>query len=378
MIRPFSTLLTLLALVCFSVQARAQAVSDATVGLSIPLQGRFAPVAKRVEFGALLAVQNLRGTTQEVTAKLVPSACEANAQSGKAAQEAASLLDQKSAIVIGNLCFRHAATLAKALNTANGSTPTVPVIALDTRNSGLDRLRRVQGLPLYTLSPAADAEARTVVEQILPQLNGAPWALVDDGSVYGRSLSDAIRLLAEEAGVKPTVVDSFRPLQSTQIGLMRRLRQSGVEAAFLAAGPEDIVTIMGNARTLSLNWTFAAGEQAILLPFTSGASTVPDGFLMAAPHLPKLNAAPELLEKLKGEEDRIEPALLSGYIAMQIAAQALAKADAVTGLPDLTQYTFDTLAGPLRFNQEGRATPIPFAVHRWERGRFLAPQQGQN
>ncbi|MEM9733949.1 MAG: ABC transporter substrate-binding protein [Pseudomonadota bacterium] len=352
--------------------------SGSVIGLSLPLEGRFGVVAQKVEFGARLGVQQLRSGGQDVTLKLVNSACNANAAIEEASKEAAALLEARADIVIGSLCFRHAVALAKALNTADGTTPTIPVIALNTRNSGLDRLRRVQNVPLYALSAPADAEATAVVETILPRFNGVPWALVDDGSVYGRSLTDAIRLKAEQAGLRPTVVDNFRPLQTTQIGLMRRLRQSGVEAVFMAAGPEDIVTLLTNARTLSLNWQFAAGEQAILLPFTSGATSVPDGLLMAAPQMPKVQTTAEVLEKLKGEEDRVEPELLLGYLATQIAAQALEARDPVKGLPNLTGNEFNTLVGPLSFNREGRATPIPFGLFEWINGSFKTVPPVQN
>ncbi|MEL6783022.1 MAG: ABC transporter substrate-binding protein [Pseudomonadota bacterium] len=361
---------------CITGQALAQ-TGEKIIGLSLPLEGRFGPVAQKVEFGARLALEQMRGAGENTTLKLVPSACNANAAIEQASTEAAALLEAKADIVIGSLCFRHAVALAKALNTADGTTPTIPLIALDTRNSGLDRLRRVQNVPLYSLSAAADAEAMAVVQQILPRFKGVPWALVDDGSVYGRSLTDAVRLAAEQVGMKPTVVDNFRPLQTTQIGLMRRLRQSGVEAVFIAAGPEDVVTLLSNARTLSLNWQFAAGEQAILLPFTAGASTVPQGFLMAAPQMPALQTTPELLEKLKGEEDRVEPELLLGFLAVQVAAKALEGRNPTKGLPDFTGQSFNTLVGPLQFNDEGRATPIPFGIFRWNNGSFspVPPQQ---
>ena len=89
----------------------------------------------------------------------------------------------------------------------------------------MNRLREVEGLSLWSLSNAPDGEARAIVDLVLPQFQNRPYAIIDDGSVYGRALADDIRLLAEEAGSRPILSSNFRPLQTTQISLLRRLRK---------------------------------------------------------------------------------------------------------------------------------------------------------
>jgi len=334
--------LTYLLVLCFCSPLWAADV----IGLSLPLKGRYAPVTERMEFGALQAVEELRKQGRDITLVTVDDGCDEK----QIATTANKFLEARAKIVVGPVCFDFAAKLAKALNTEDGSTPTVPVIASNTRNKLITRLLEVDDLPLYALSSAADAEARAVVEQIIPTFGSRPFAILDDGSVYGRALSDEIRLIGEELGARPIESTNFRPLQTSQIALLRRLQKSGIEALFIAASPEDVVTIATDMRTLGLNWPIGTGERGALLPYIATDPSVLNNLTMVSERMT--------------ETDRH---VMQGQALIEIAARALQ-----TETPKLEKTVFETVFGPIKFTASGQAEPLAFQALKWKDGAFTA------
>ena len=352
------TLLSLLFLLTGAF-AHAQDV----IGLSLPLSGRSSPVAERIEFGALAAVNKLKADGFDIRLVLVDDGCDER----KVPEAVEKLRAERVKIVVGPVCFDVARQIAASINGEDGAT--VPVIALNTRNPLLNRYRDNDGLPLFEISNSPEDEAQAVVEQILPRFEGKPFAILDDGSVYGRGLADQVRLLAQEAALTPVENANFRPLQTTQISVLRRLKRSGVEALFLAASPEDIVTISNDLKGLQYGWIMGVGETAQLLPFALNAEAVPDGLLMVRPRdLPTNNAA-DLLARLKNDKVEVEDSLLLGHVLVEIAAIF-----ARDGEAKLQGKNFETVIGPVSFGADGRAKLTPFALYRWQNGAFGTAQ----
>lgn len=333
------------------------------VGLSLALDGRLSPIAKRMEFGAQLAVQKLNRTGHDIELALVNDSCEVE----KVPAIAKSLHESEAKIVVGPMCFRIAAALADYAKRSKGSINSIPVLATNTRNQLLTRLRDVDELPLFALSNSPDAEARAVVDMILPRFQNRPFAILDDGSVYGRALADNIRELSEQTGLRAVINTNFRPLQTTQIAMLRRLRKSGVEAVFIAAAAEDVVTIANDIRKLKLNWLIATGERGKLLPYAA----TPDSNMAGVMMVSERELATEKLEKQIGDigELELENSLLLGHALIEIAGSAIKR-----GIVDLTGETFETIIGSLKFDQNGRAAPMPFVLSQWQDGAFEVVQ----
>ena len=351
--------------------ASTSVMAAEVIGLSLPLDGRLAPVAKRMEYGAQLAVQKLVRQGRDVQLVLVDDGCDVD----KAPAVAQNLIDAKAEIVVGPLCFRSATAMAKEFKDKAYASPPKAIITTNTRNKLLQRLREVDELSLFSLSNAPNAEAQAVVDLILPRFQGRPFAILDDGSVYGRALADDIRDLGEPAGLRAVVNSNFRPLQTTQIALLRRLRKSGVEAVFIAAAAEDVVTIANDIRTLKLDWMVATGERGQLLPYSITPDSNMSGMLMVR----ERGLATEEIESKLGDlasvgatapdEQEIEDSLLWGHALVEIGAEALSR-----GLSDLSGQTFDTIIGPMTFDAVGRASPAPFILLQWQDGAFEVMQ----
>ncbi|MEM1038321.1 MAG: ABC transporter substrate-binding protein [Pseudomonadota bacterium] len=351
----------------------AQDTQNTKVGLSLPLTGRFAPVARQVEFGAMAALTAHKNAGGKSEIVLFDDQCDP-----ERAKAAATIFEkQKVPVITGPLCFAFAKSLALALKEnalqRGANKSSTAIFTLETRNNDLARARQVEELALASLSKAHDAEAAAIVDLILPRIADRPFAILDDGSIYGRGLSDAVRLKAEQGGLKPVITANFRPLQTSQRALLRRLARSGVEAVFVAASAEDIITIAKDMATLNMSWAIATGETASLLSFTPGATLLPEGLLAVLPAIPAVTPESINIPAKSDEADEgqavlpLEGPVLLGYAAMEVAlafAQKPATERAIAGA------SYDTVLGPLTFDQSARAPVFPFQLMRWTNGAF--------
>jgi branched-chain amino acid transport system substrate-binding protein len=322
------------------------------IGQAIPLSGIPNEVSSRLELGLSIAATEARQRGAHITVTLADSGC-----SKEAAQLAGETLKQADVqIVIGPLCALAAATIAEIVK-------PVPVIALDTRNPLLARQRDIGDLALFELGADADAEARAIVEKVLPRFKGAPFALLDDGGIYGRGLSDAIRLTAEEAGLSPAEVATFRPGQDSQKPLLRRLARSGIKAIVVLAPAEDISRLASDLAELDLGWQIAAGEAGRLLPLADGTENVPDGVMAVFPTNPSEAATEALTDRIVGQDARVEDLIVAAHALMSVAV-------AYDPSRLLETQSFPTLLGNVTFGTDGRATPLAFALYTWRNGAF--------
>lgn len=329
----------------------APALSAEVIGLSLPMSKRYAEISKRFELGALIAQGQLNDLGRDIEIKLVDDNCD----SATVPELSKQLTDAKA--IIGLPCFKVATQLARAFK---ANQMTVPVLTMRTRNPALKRLREVENLSIIEFSNAPDAEAKAVMEFILPKFGSKPYAILDDGSVYGRGLADTVRLLAEQNGLKPITNANFRPLQTNQRALIRRLQRSGVEAVFIAADAEDVATIANDIAALNLTWPVATGEQISLLPFAEGAKKIKGQVIAVAPTARALLTTE--IQKISTVLDAsTEPEIVLGYVMVEVASQLIKTPDA---------KEFETILGKVKIGPDARINVEPFQLYQWSNGQL--------
>lgn len=334
----------------FCLFATSAGAAD-VLGISLPLSGRFAALGGEMEMGMLKAIEDhARTGGRRPRIALVDDRCET--AGGVSGLE--TLREREAEIVIGVPCFEPALVYGDALD--------VPILAVGLRHAEVED--RVAAGRLTVLGASPDAEAVAAADLILPRWRNTPFAIVDDGGVYGRALAGRLQELAAARGLRPQLLATFRPLQSTQAALVRRLANAGIQAVFVAGEAEDAATIARDAKRLG-NMTVATGESGALLPFVDGAAETPAILTATRPSRRDLPQTALLAERMDVRGDFPSDPFLEGYALAQVALDVLN-----TGA-DLRAATFDTVLGELDFSS-GRAASQPFALHRWN-GETLEP-----
>ncbi|MDX8493266.1 ABC transporter substrate-binding protein [Mesorhizobium sp. VK22B] len=345
---------TLAALFWLSLAASANA--DMLVGVAAPLSGPSAILGKQIEAGSGLAAE-----AQGIAVKTVDDACTADGGAAAARQ----FVDAKVSVVVGFLCTEAIEAALPILKDAN-----IPVIAIGVRTESLTDRRAKTGWPVYRLGPRGDDE-RNAVATILTRLwQNDLFAIVDDGTIYGREIAETFRTAAEQAALKPVFVDTFRPQLDNQIGLIGRLKKAGATKVF-AGGDGDDIAIMGrDAAQLDVGITFAGGET-----LRTPTDDVPyaDGTLMIAlPEWAEI-ADPKVVQAFGERKIVTDGYTLPAYAAVEAAKAATADAESSgKSLAEaLTGHDFATAIGTIRFDEKGDLSQNPFRAFRFDGSRFV-------
>lgn len=353
-VRPLLTSLTILSLACIPALAQAE-----VIGLAVPLSGSSAQLGAQMRDGANAAVNAI--SDRPVTLDVRDDLC--TAEGG--AQAARAFVEAKAVFVVGFLCHDAIAAALPILSAAN-----IPVITPGVRTDSLTDGREKSGWPVYRLAPRDDGEARAVADLLLPQWRSELFAVVDDGTIYGRDLAESFRATAETSGLQPVFTDNYRPQLENQIGLVGRLRRAGATRAFVGGDREDVAIMGRDAAQLGYALQIAGGEA--LRAATVNTAPAVDTLMVAPPDWSKAGRA-ETLQALRDAGIEPDGYVLPTYAAVEVVVTALT--DAETSDQTLRQIldreAFTTAIGEIRFDPKGDLAENPYRLYRFDGTDFV-------
>lgn len=264
------------------------------------------------------------------------------------AQVAEDLLAADADAAVGLICW---GTLRAALR--EGTLDGLPLLTTGVRAAELTDRARAEGWEVWRLAPRAEAEAEAVAAHIFARWRDRPYAVIDDGTIYGRELAASVLGLLLARGSEPVLADTFRPAISRQFGLVRRLQGAGPSHLFVAGERRDVAIIARDAAAAGLDLTVLGGDALRAVDDDVPLPTGVEGIVLG-------------------------PALAEGYeaptraaVEVLLAAAETARRDGIT-LPDaLDAGAFETAIGPVRFDARRDVRGNPFVHAVWNGERFV-------
>ncbi|MBZ9771116.1 branched-chain amino acid ABC transporter substrate-binding protein [Mesorhizobium sp. CO1-1-8] len=346
---------TTIAALFWLFMASAASAQTLLVGVSAPLSGPSAILGKQIEAGTGLAAE-----ANGIELKTVDDACTADGGAAAAREFAAAKVN----IVVGFLCTEAIEAAMPILKDAN-----IPVITVGVRTESLTDRRAKTGWPVYRLGPRGDDERNTVASALIHLWQNELFAIIDDGTIYGREIAETLRAAAEQAALKPVFIDTFRPQLDNQIGMIGRLKKAGATHVF-AGGDGDDIAIMGrDAAQLQAGIVFAGGENLRTPP---GDVPYAVGTLMIAPPEWADVADPKVLAAFATQKIVPDGYTLPAFAAIEVAkaASGLSESSGKPLTEALTGQDFTTAIGPIRFDAKGDLSKSPYRVFRFDGTRF--------
>lgn len=327
-----------------------------TIGVAAPLSGSSAILGKQIEAGASLAAR-----AGGVALKTADDACTAKG----GAQAARAFVEAKVDAVVGFLCTEAIEAALPILKAAD-----IPVITVGVRTDSLTDGRAKTGWPVFRLGPRGNAERQAAADLITRLWRNDPFAVIDDGTIYGREIAETVRASAERSGLEPVFVDTFRPQMDNQIGLIGRLKKAGATRVFAGGDGADVAIMTRDAAKLDAAMVFAGGETLRMAP---GDMPYAAGTLMIA--LPQWAAIADskVLDAFAAAGVIPDGYALPAYAAVEVvrAASARAASDGAPLETMLAGHDFTSAIGPVRFDDKGDLTQNPYRAFRFEGTQFL-------
>src|SRR5690606_11383306 len=154
-----------------------------------PIAGPMEVLGRQMRDGASLAAQ-------AAGAELIVADTSCSAEGG--ARAAREFVAGDVQVVVGFLCAEAIEAALPILTEAG-----IPTITSGVRTDRLTDRRDRTGWLVWRVAPRADAEAAAVADILVERWRRALFAIVDDGTIYGRDLSETLRLAVELAGLQP-------------------------------------------------------------------------------------------------------------------------------------------------------------------------------
>jgi len=336
---------------CLSVQ-RAQADS-LRIGIVAPLTGSSDRLGRQIVDGATAAAG-------DATLETADDSC-----TGSGGEQAArQMVSAGVAVVVGFLCTESIEAALPILRDAK-----IPVVTPGVRTASLTDRRSKTKFPVYRLAPRDDSESEAAARLLTKLWQDRLFAIIDDGTIYGRDLAETFRAAAEQQALKPVFVDTFRPQMDNQVGLIGRLRKAGATDVFVG-GDRDDVAIMGrDAANLGAGMVFAGGES---LRAAKGDVDLAAGTLMVG--LPEWSeiADPEAISTIGSRGVVPEGYALPAFAAMQVALAAAARPWTEEAADARFAGDFSTALGPIRFDDKGDLAQNPYRLFSFDGKAFVA------
>lgn len=334
----------------------AKAQNDVPIGVSAPLSDYFSVIGDQIEAGARAAQEKAGGGSLE----FFDDACEPDG----GARTAEAMIDAGVAVAVGYPCIESFDTAMPILAEAD-----IPLILLGVQSEAIAVERRKGNWPVLRLSPKSSDEADAIADYMKRAWRDVNFAIIDDGTLYGRELAEAVRFRMEDDNLKPVFADTYRPQLDNQVALIRRLQKAGATHVFVGGDASDAAIIGANAARIGVPLTLAGGT-AFLAPASAG--TLSDGTVLVA-----LPAWPDAMDKPSAAADAPAGAahpgnsyLVPAYASVQIAHAIFDDRDPGEGFffGDLLGRTFDTVLGPISFDGNGDVSRNLFRIFVIENG----------
>ena len=253
----------------------------------------------------------------------------------------------------------------------------IPAISLSIRSEVLMQDSLKKKWPFFRMAPSTGAERDAIAEAIFTHWKDKPFALLDDGTILSREMTDSVRQILEQKGMSAAFIDNFRPAQEVQTQLMRRLRQANVTHVFAASDRNDMSILARDAKAAGINLTFLGGDA--LKGMNQPVPLEKGVYAVTLPEASSLPSAKTAIELMQSEKKLPEGYVLPAYSAIELVAEA-AEIASGSGAPlsdALIDTPYTTATGEIRFGQNHELSGNPYRLLVWNGEAFVDPQASQ-
>ncbi len=340
----------------------------ATVGpMSVtPMTGQYAMFGEELQRGAEMAVRDVNaggGVNGEPLKLLIgDDACDP----GLAVQVAEELVRQGVVFVDGHFC-------------SGASLPASQVyhdkgVLMITPASINSRLTEQGFANVFRTCGRDDTQGSFAADYVVDNRLAERVAIVQDQSAFGQGIAGEFRKGLNGRGVREVMDEPISQGDNDFGALIARMRDAGVQLVYFGGYHTEAGLFVRQAHSQGLAATVMVNSAMVSREFWDLAGPGGEGTLMTfAPDPRKLPSAAEVVRRFEADGYSPEGYTLYAYAAVQVFAEA-ARRSGSTDLgaleKTLHEGAYDTVLGPVAFDQKGDVTGIRYEMYRCHYGRY--------
>jgi branched-chain amino acid transport system substrate-binding protein len=342
--------------------------AEILIGSAGPFTGKMSWFGEQHQrgVGVVVAEINAAGGLLGEPVRIVEADDYCNAEQAVAA--ANKLIADRVAVVIGHNCSGAAIPASSVYADAGvlmiTGTATNPIIT----GQGFRQTFRMVDRDTLQGRMAANYMAEHLADRRI--------AILHDGEGYGKGLAEATKADLNRRGVREVLYAQITPGKADYSDILAKLEAAGIEVLFYGGYQPEAALLIRQARDRGYNLQMIGSDALATEYFWRVAGPAAVGVRFVSMADPRTNqAAAPIVAKLRAEGYEPEGFTLYSSAAVQVWAQAVAKAGTVETAAvaeTLHNRQFDTVLGPIAFDRSGDVTGYePFVWYVWQEGKYV-------
>ncbi|MGF9757904.1 branched-chain amino acid ABC transporter substrate-binding protein [Microvirga sp. 0TCS3.31] len=360
-------LLRLAAAIVFAMVSASTAGAEILIGMAGALTGPNAYQGEQQQQGVELAIGDINAAGGVLGQKLrlisVDDACDG----GQATAAAHKLVAEKVAFVVGHQC-------SGASIPAAGIYERAGIIQM-TPASTSPRLTEEGRANVFRICGRDDQQGAIAGAYLATQGRDRRIAILSDGSIYGKGLTEETQRHLRNKGGAETLYDELDPGQSDFSTLIAKLQAAGIQIVYFAGYYREAAILIRNAREQGYNLQLVSGDSIASEAFIQVTGEAGEGTVFTSFRDPRRNpGAASLVERFRHKGFEPEGYTLYSYGAVQAWAQAVSKAGSIEPqavISALHSNEFETILGPVSFDAKGDVRQPGFEWFIWRSGQYV-------
>jgi len=341
--------------------------AEILIGVAGPMTGKLAWFGEQMERGAGLAVADLNAAGgvlgQQVRLITGDDFCDPE----QAVAAARKLVSDGVIFVVGHYCSG-ASIPASAIYEAAG----VLQISPSSSNPTLTELGRANVFRIQNRDDAVGVAIGNYLADSWPDNN---IAILHDNTAFGRVIAEEAKKQLNRRGLTEAIYQDYVPGKADYGTEIAELQAADIAVAFIGGYHPEIGLMARLARDRGYPVQLIAGTNMGTEEFSLIAGPATEGTIFTdhADLRERAEAAP-VVERFRASGFEPEGDTLYAYGAVQVWAQAAEKTGSLelqAMIASLREHQFDTVLGPIDFDEKGDLTVQSPAWYVWRDGGYL-------
>jgi branched-chain amino acid transport system substrate-binding protein len=345
------------------------AIDIAVVG---PMTGQYATFGTQFRAGAEQAVADINKAGgvlgQKLALEIGDDAC-----------------DPKQAVAVANQVAAKGVKLVAGHFCSGSSIPASDVYAEEnviqiSPASTNPKLTEVGKKNVFRTCGRDDQQGAVAGNYIADHFAGQKIAIVHDKQAYSKGLADEMKKQLNARGIQETLYETITPGEKDYSALVSKLKQAGIEILYYGGYHTEAGLIVRQMREQGMSTKLLSGDALVTQEYWSITGPLGEGTMMTFSPDPRKNpAAAPVVQEFRAKGIEPEGYTLYTYGAIQAwadAARAAGSTDTDKVIDQLHSGTFDTVLGPISFDEKGDVKAPGYVFYVWKEGKYDYAQPG--
>lgn len=352
---------------CFFIGCQKKSENTIRIGLAGVMTGSNGQIGSAMIYGSQLAIEewNAKGGLLGKTVEVVVRDDEGKPE--KAVAVAQEIAARDVAAVIGH--FNSGCTIpASTVYHENGILQITP----GSTNPKVTQ----QGFPfLFRLVGRDDQVAVHAAGYAIQKLQVKKFAVLHNKTTYGNGVAEEFRKFALSKGGEIVLFDGVAEQELDFRANIASMKAKGAEALFWGGMYDQGGPLVVQMRQDGFRIPVLGGDGLMNSELLKSLGNFGEGvFVSFWPDHQKIPAAQPFIQKYSEKHGTVEPYSLYGYDAVNVLFSAITKAgttDPSKVSEVLKSQAFDTLFGPVQFDEKGDLKEVNLKVWTVSQGKFV-------